>query len=1165
MEEGVNGAKRAFPGWISRFTGYNGCGSRRDRHVSVGVLPPRRRGIKSMARPVAGCLLLVALIAFGHLAPPAASQDVSPSKKTDEPKKASKKDQKADDDLSNLPPGSKVWMSSERVKELEDRYQKLLEQFASLERQFKSEKQLPSACKLTGRIDGDVATLKAEFLFSTDLPGSTIYLGLKNSFLVDEGQIDDGVPHLDATDDGYFVRVQKDGPHRVTLNVRVPLVNRRSGNAGPNNERGFDLGLPGSAVTTLSLDLSKAAKDLRINDAVVAPRQPGRWETTLGSQKSLAVTWKEVATTPSAAIAPSAKANVKVKLVEGRVELIGDLVLEDAKSVVRDWHLLLPPQVKVSPAVGSADFTWIPPEGKSNVHLIRVTEPGDRVTISLQAQYSRTQSQQKLPIGPFLIQEAPTQGTLLIQAAPGVLRGQRLLYHRYGEVFQRDPPKGVPGLDNIAQFQFWNATFGGKALSPSRSPLELEWKNEKGQVDAAVEHEIRVRDDQGQWLIDVESKFVVQSANSGLDTLEMQMPAAVLPGMFWLGVQPSLGFPAALRWPVALTPRPAFPLNVQVADESPIDLSAPDSQQRVRLKLSRPIGNEIAVKVQSRYLAPSDADRFLVDLPRLVGTLDRGAKVTVWSPPGQEFLVGPAEQPEPIHDKFQQIFEQMPASLELAWRGSQRERTAKSIADLIVRDTAIQVKQTLLLPAAMWSGGATQTGQVALRTPSPGFAFSVGGGARLSQDKSLAWIKLPPENKGYYEIDLAYDISRNPKQRDVATAIPLLWPENVTNREVKVRIWTDPGVTPKLQGMADFWKERPLEEGSVTGAWPSLVAVGLGGAVPIAMTFEQSAGHRLPTMVADRSLIQVRLEDDGSQTYRCRYLVRKFSASTIEIELPVSWELGQPHFAVAGKEVGGVVVTDPLRNRVRVPLAPNLPQPTLFEITYQVPAPAVEGRRFWQTPLSPPRFVGDTIFGLTRWQLSLPDLQIPIVLGPNPMDFHWTLKGWLLAPEPSVTASDLDTWIGGDSAGDAETVSLSWWRNTADSQRVYHFPRQIWLIVWSGLTLLLGLFAVTAAPRFMLALFGLVVCVGIVALGLFHENLLPAIFVGAQPGLAVLLLIVAGHWIIQERTRRNAQHVPAFSRVPLGSTLIRTAPKPHSPSTIDAPAAGPGSVKNATT
>jgi hypothetical protein len=104
---------------------------------------------------------------------------------------------------------------------------------------------------------------------------------------------------------------------------------------------------------------------------------------------------------------------------------------------------------------------------------------------------------------------------------------------------------------------------------------------------------------------------------------------------------------------------------------------------------------------------------------------------------------------------------------------------------------------------------------------------------------------------------------------------------------------------------------------------------------------------------------------------------------------------------------------------------------------------------------------------------------------------------------------------------------------------------------------------VTPLPRFALGFIVLAVVLAVVALGLFHEYMLPVLLMGCQPGLAVLAVVAAVQWILQERYRRQLIFMPSFSRVPQGSTIIRSQSKPpRDPSTIDAPAAGPGSVKS---
>jgi hypothetical protein len=1116
-----------------------------------------------MARWLSGCLILAVFAAA--IAP---AQE-STGKKSDEPRKSNVEPlaKKKGDEAATVPTtprddtnpaGGKIWLTPEKYKDLQDRYQKLQEQFNLLEKQLKKDKTPPSVCKLSGKFDGDAVTLKAEFAFAVTGP-QMIFLGLKNGFLVDEGRIDDAVPHLEATDDGYFVLVDKSGPHRLTLNLRVPVIAKK-GVATTGNERGFDLGLPGAAVTTLALQLPGGVKDIRSNDAPVKNSA----DLTLGALKNVSIVWREPAANPSVAVGPTARANIKVRLKDSEVELLGDLVLEDAKTPNREWHLLLPPQVELTQSVGGSAFQWQRPENKSAVHIVRSLEPSEKLTLSLAAKYARTPGSQKIPVGPILVQEAPMQGTILVQAVPGVLRGQRLSYQRYGETFQRDPPKSSAGFENLTQFQYWNAPFSGKGLSPTKAPLEIEWKLDKGQILAAAEHDVKAREDRGQWIIDVETKLQLESASSGSDVVELQFPPQVLPDVLWMGTEPLLGFPGVLRWPMALTPRPTTPISINVLDDSGVlDLSPLDAQQRTRVKLSRPIGKEMSIRIQSRYWSSSDTNRLRVDLPKIIGVLDRGAKLTVWPPAGYESLVGPVESSEPLHDKYQQSFEQMPNSLELAWRASVLEKRARAIVDVSAREQGVHVRQTILLPAAAWSGGRLQTGQVAFRLPTPGFRFTPINVPPPSIDKNTAWLKLPAETNGHFEIQLEFDTTQSGKDQS-EIAIPILWPEAATIHDAKLRVWTAPGMTPSIQGMGESWKDRPLEAGPEATAWPALVAESTNPANVVTLTLSNSAQQRLPAMVAERSLIQTWVDDDGVRYYRCRFLVRKFSGTLLDVELPASWDLTQARFRIGGKSLSGIKVIDTGRHVLRLPLAPHLyPQPALMEIEYQLPAGQGEGRRLWQTTLLPPRFVGDVILGPVRWQAAFSGQETPFLLGSSNVDYRWAINGWLLCPEPSVTSDELDAWIGGE-VGESDNVALAWWRGQFDVERVYHFPRQAWLMVCSGTVLVTGLILLLVPmPRWFFAFVVVGLGLGAVALGLYQDYVLPVVFFGAQPGLVVLIAVAAGHALVRARAEWRARHVPSFSRVSQGSTFVRQQPKPsHASSTIDAPAPSSGSSKS---
>src|SRR5262245_49741442 len=125
-------------------------------------------------------------------------------------------------------------------------YQKLLDRIATLEAQLKAEKRTPHACKLSGKLDGDVVAFEAEFTFATEKPNTSVALGLQGAHLTKEGDLDGQVPRLEFGDDGFVVQVESAGAHRLTLSFEAPAVVRRTGTAG-GSERGFDVGLPGAA------------------------------------------------------------------------------------------------------------------------------------------------------------------------------------------------------------------------------------------------------------------------------------------------------------------------------------------------------------------------------------------------------------------------------------------------------------------------------------------------------------------------------------------------------------------------------------------------------------------------------------------------------------------------------------------------------------------------------------------------------------------------------------------------------------------------------------------------------------------------------------------------------------------------------------------------------
>src|SRR5205807_2316131 len=152
-----------------------------------------------------------------------------------------------------------------------DEYQKLLEQLDQLKRQNKSDKPAnPSICKLTGRIADDLVHLQAQFEFKTDVPGAIVNLGCQRAWPID-ARLDGELAWLQTGEDGFVIQADKPGTHVARLDLLMPVVAKSRGTGAG---RGFDLDLPGAAITTLDqLDLPGTAAEVLIGARSVRPRQ----------------------------------------------------------------------------------------------------------------------------------------------------------------------------------------------------------------------------------------------------------------------------------------------------------------------------------------------------------------------------------------------------------------------------------------------------------------------------------------------------------------------------------------------------------------------------------------------------------------------------------------------------------------------------------------------------------------------------------------------------------------------------------------------------------------------------------------------------------------------------------------------------------------------------
>jgi hypothetical protein len=1115
-------------------------------------------------------------------------------------------------DQLKLPPGG-VLVLVEQAKDALDLlpriiylkpevYQEILDRISTLERQLKVEKKLPNVCKLTGRLEGDLMRLQADFKFATDRPRTLVFLGGQGAVITDAkldadpGNLDGQLPVLDTGDGGYSVHIEQPGEHALTLKLQLPVVVRPSASTGGGPERGFELGLPGAAVTLLTLELPAAVKELHWNEMVEKQRSPGgagSWTIPLGRVKNLTMSWKEPVAAPGVGPLRAADGQILVHVDEGHVVTTADLMLQDLRGQAREWRVWVPPQAKLdvkAPPGVACDV--VNPPNPTAPYTLRLGEPtAERIHVVAQARYPRPLS--RLPVGPFSVLDAyRQQGIITIKAAPEAMRGLKLVYHRQSEVVERDASREAAGADVVAVFKYWNMPPGGsgKNAVTSGAPLEVEWKPIKGAVETQVEHLLQLKKVQEGLQVLAVTRIHATPVHDGVDFLEVQLPRGRLPSLDALSAAPT-GFPINLPWAALfLAAQPDWPVRVPQDYELEGEEGAAGAEMQIQLagrkaaiKLPRFQARSFTVALTGSYTLPPGVSSARLELPRPLSVLDRGAKVKVEAEGNLELLAGEGAGEVALPHTHQQtiVWQRAPATVDLAWRPYRPELPVQITADVTLHERHGHIRHLWQFPVAETTGPAVAKGialtpaSLLVHVPEMVHGLKVVAGGKLqSQDLAAgtAWVVASTGAPGPAPIILEYDFplpslaAQEAGQKAAGArpfAVPLLWPESATRAETRVRFWCPPGTIPALAGQdltAGSWHEQSTEIVPGHDSLPALVVAASGLKHPLKVRLAESGLPALPGAVVDRALIQVAVDEEGTETYRARFVVTRLSAAHLDVELPAApaglmLQVSLDHKRVPWRllEGGGKVV--------RLSVNPQLVgQPAVLDFSYRLVRGHPSGEGFWRTSLLAPVPVGDVLLGRVRWQVTVPPGLIALVVaGDTYVEQQWTWQGWLPTPEPTTTAADLERWLGARETGDvAVTPSLVCWRAGLRPLRVLRVPQQLWFLACSGLFLAVGL-GLSFIPwtRFAFWLFVVVLGGAVLAAVVLWPAVVPMIAYGCQPGALVLAVILGLQWLLHRQYRRQVVFMPGFTRLKPGSSLVRAggAGRARETSTIDAPAA----------
>jgi hypothetical protein len=1134
---------------------------------------------------------LVACLAVCCLALPGAAQTppVPPGKESkaetpraDAPKTAEPAARPSVDKLK-IPPGGVLVLVEEAKGALQflpkmvlltpEKFQELMDRISTLERQLKAEKKLPNFCKLTGRLDGDVVRLQAEYRFTTERPGTAIFLGGQGA-VISDAKLDGQAPYLDPGDNGYSVQVQKPGEHMLVLSLQVPVTTRATAAAGTGSERGFELGLPGAAVTLLNLELPPPVKELRWNESL--EKRPGgstagRWSIPIGRVKTLNVSWKEPVNVPGAGALLLADGQILVQIQDTQVVTNADLTLTDLRGQTRDWRVWAPAgsKLEIKLPSGLTCETVAPPSANSPF-VLRLSEPTtERFHVLIQGIQARPFA--RLAVGPFAVLDAyRQQGNITIKASADALRGLKPVYHRQGGVVERDIPKEPAGADVIAAFKYWNMAPSGKSGSAS---LELELQPVKGAIETQLEHTLRLKPIQEGWQVLAVTRVNARPVRDSVDYLEMQLPRPRPEGLAALGVLPA-GFPANVPW--GTLPQAAqmnWPVRVPLeyeceGEDSGAELLPAGPNRRAGIKLQQFQSKKFTITLTGTYFLPTGAQAARLELPRPVGTLDRGATITVETDGNQELLPLDGATEAPLAHRHQQltVWQRTPAVVDMAWRPYRPDLPVRVIADVRVRGQHAHVHQQIhLLPQ---EGGADSKGRVLpvrLHVPRAvrGLTLLAGGKLQsLDADTQTAWIVPSREGDSLtLDFDFARPASEADKTEPRPFPVPLLWPVAATRAETRVRFWCESGTVPILAGadrLSGRWRDQGAEVVVGHDSLPALVVASDHLDPRLHVTLEDSSQPPLPALVVDRGLIQVVIDEEGTEYYRARFVIDKLNTPELDIAMPapptdLMLQVALDHKRLAWRliETGGKVI------RLNVQPYPQA-HPVVLDFAYRLSPGQPLGLLPRRCNLSSPLLRNAVLLGQVRWQVSLPNHLIAVVAARDAyVEQSWAWHGWLPAPEPATSAAELEHWLAaGQTTASAAQPSVVCWRTTLSPLTIVRAPRQIWWLACSGLVLLFGL-GLSLVPRTRLAfwLLSLLLAAGIVAVALLWPSLSPLLVYGSLPGLLVLGLLLTMQWLLHRQYRRQVVFMPGFTRLKSGSSLVRTAapPRPREPSTIDAP------------
>src|SRR5262249_10048748 len=184
-----------------------------------------------------------------------------------------------------------------------------------------------------------------------------------------------------------------------------------------------------------------------------------------------------------------------------------------------------------------------------------------------------------------------------------------------------------------------------------------------------------------------------------------------------------------------------------------------------RIHLQSSDTKDFTVILTGKFLLPAGVWKAGLELPRPLGTQDRGGLLKIVVDENLELLSGDSAMVEqaPGKQSHSVSFDQAPTKVDFAWRPFRPEFPVSGVADITIHHGNAHVRQLLQLPRSMESSAnkAKEPSPLLFRIPPQIKGLKIDSPERLRSyqpEKGIAWILPLQEGRTSSSVVVEYDL-----------------------------------------------------------------------------------------------------------------------------------------------------------------------------------------------------------------------------------------------------------------------------------------------------------------------------------------------------------------------------------------------------------------------